>query len=92
MLCLSLQRGESAIQTAIRKGHVHLVELFILFCCERDSDADMSNMLILSSIDIAESLDHQPVLRYLFTEFPALKEKVCKQSIMQYVGLNHFCM
>ena len=71
-LCLSVQRGESALQIAVRKGHLDLVKVLV----QVYRDLHMDNEVDQYYMDLADDHHHEHLVEYLSSEFPTLKRKV----------------
>ena len=63
-----MQRGESALQIAVRKGHLDVVKVLVQVC--RNLQVDQYYM------DLAGDHHHEHLVEYLSSEFPTLKRKV----------------
>ena len=77
LLCLSVQDGESALQIAVRRGHLDVVKLLVQVYrdCHMESEIDQYYM------DLADDYNHEHVVGYLSSEFPSLKRKVSHHSL-----------
>ena len=67
-----MQRGESALQIAVRKGHLDVVKVLVQVC----RDLHMENEVGQYYMDLAEDHHHEHLVEYLSSEFPTLKRKV----------------
>ena len=76
-LCLSVQRGESALQMAVRKGHLDVVKVLI----QVYRDLHMENEVDQYYMDLADNHHHEHLVEYLSSEFPTLKRKVSLCSL-----------
>ena len=76
-LCLSVQRGESALQMAVRKGHLDVVKVFV----QVYRDLHMENEVDQYYMDLAHDHHHEHLVEYLSSEFPSLKRKVSHCSL-----------
>ena len=77
LLCLSVQRGESALQIAVRIGHLEVVKVLV----QAYRDLHMENEIDQYYMDLADDHHHEHVVGYLSTEFPSLKRKVSHNSL-----------
>ena len=84
-LCLSVQDGESALQIAVRKGHLDVVKVLVQVC----RDLHMENEVDQYYMDLADDHHHEHLVEYLSSEFPTLKRKVSHRS--QYFMCIHTC-
>ena len=71
-LYLSVQRGESALQIAVRKGHLDVVKVLV----QVYRDLHMENEVDQYYMDLADDHHHEHLVEYLSSEFPTLKRKV----------------
>ena len=67
-----MQRGESALQIAVRKGHLDVVKVLV----QVYRDSHMESEVRQFYLDLAHSHHHEHVVKYLSREFPSLKRKV----------------
>ncbi len=77
LLCLSLQRGESALQIAVHRGHLDVVKVLV----QLYRDSHMESEINQHYIDLADDHRHEHVVGYLCSEFPSLKRKVSHRSL-----------
>ena len=85
-LCLSVQRGESALQMAVRKGHLDVVKVLV----QVYRDFHMENEVDQYYMDLADKHHHEHLVEYLSSEFSTLKRKVSFCS--QYSICMHTCI
>ena len=76
-LCLSVQRRESALQIAVRKGHLDVVKVLV----QVYRDLHMENEVDQYYMDLADDHHHEHLVEYLSSEFPTLKRKVTHRSL-----------
>ena len=74
---MSLQRGESALQIAVRKGHLDVVKVLV----QLYRDLHMENEVNQYYMDLADDQCHEHLVEYLSGEFPTLKRKVSHCSL-----------
>ena len=67
-----MQRGESALQIAVRKGHLDVVKVLV----QVYRDLHMENEVDQYYMDLADDHHHEHLVEYLSSEFPTLKRKV----------------
>ena len=67
-----MQRGESALQIAVRKGHLDVVKVLV----QVYRDSHMESEVDQYYMDLADDHHHEHVVDYLSSEFPSLKRKV----------------
>ena len=72
-----VQRGESALQIAVRKGHLDVVKILI----QVYRDFDMENEVDQYYMELANDHHHEHLVEYLSSEFPTLKRKVRYHSL-----------
>ena len=72
LLCLPVQRGESALQLAVRQGYLDMVKVLIQVYREHS----MEDIVGQDHMDLAEGHHHEHLVEYLSSEFPTLKRKV----------------
>ena len=77
LLCLSVQDGESALQIAVREGHLDVVKVLV----QVYRDSHMENEIDQYYMDLADDHHHEHVVGYLSSEFPSLKRKVSHHSL-----------
>ena len=77
LLCLSVQRGESALQIAVRDGHLDVVKVLI----QQYRDLHIESEIDQYYMDLADGHHHEHVVGYLSSEFPSLKRKVSHHSL-----------
>ena len=72
-----MQRGESALQIAVHKGHLDVVKVLV----QVYRDLHMENEVNQYYMDLADKHHHEHLVEYLSSEFPSLKRKVsfCSQ-------------
>ena len=84
-----MQRGESALQIAVRKGHLDVVKVLVQVC----RDLHMENEVDQYYMDLADDHHHEHLVEYLSSEFPTLKRKVslCSQySICIHTHIHQY--
>ena len=74
---LCVQRGESALQIAVRRGHLDVVKVLV----QVYRDLHMESEIDQYYMDLADDHHHHHVVGYLSTEFPSLKQKVSRHSL-----------
>ena len=67
-----MQRGESALHIAVRKGYLDVVKVLV----QEYQDLHMEREVDQYYMDLAHYHRHEHVVEYLSTEFPSLKRKV----------------
>ena len=67
-----MQDGESALQIAVREGHLDVVKVLVQVC----RDLHMENEVDQYYMDLADDHHHEHLVEYLSSEFPTLKRKV----------------
>ena len=67
-----MQSGESALQIAVRKGHLDVVKVLV----QVYRDLHMENEVDQCYMDLADKHHHEHLVEYLSSEFPTLKRKV----------------
>ena len=72
LMSLCVQRGESALQIAVRKGHLDVVKVLV----QVYRDSHMAHEVDQHYMDLAHKHCHKHVVEYLSSEFPSLKRKV----------------
>ena len=72
-----MQDGESALQMAVRKGHLDVVKVLVQVC----RDLHMENEVDQYYMDLADDHHHEHLVEYLSSEFPTLKRKVSHRSL-----------
>ena len=77
LLCLSVQDGESALQIAVRRGHLDVVKVLV----QVYRDLHTENEIDQYYMDLADNHHHEHVVRYFSSEFPSLKRKVSHHSL-----------
>ena len=77
LLCLSLQRGESALQIAVHRGHLDVVKVLV----QVYRDSHMESEIGQYYMDLADDHRHEHVVGYLCSEFPSLRRKVSHRSL-----------
>ena len=87
LLCLIVQHGESALQIAVRRGHLDVIKALI----QVYRDSHMESEIDQYYMDLADDHHHEHVVGYLSSEFPALKRKVSHHSLhaltYSYLGI-----
>ena len=73
-----MQRGESALQIAVRKGHLDVVKVLI----QLYRDSHMESEVVQYYMDLADDKHHGHVVEYLSSEFPSLRRKVRHPSLV----------
>ena len=73
----SLQRGESALQIAVRRGHLDVVKVLV----QVYRDSHMESEIGQHYMDLADDHRHEHVVGYLSSEFPSLRRKVSHRSL-----------
>ena len=76
-LSLSLQRGESALKIAVRRGHLDVVKVLV----QVYRDSHMESEIGQYYMDLADDHNHEHVVGYLSSEFPSLKRKVSYHAL-----------
>ena len=74
---MSVQRGESALQIAVRKGHLDVVKVLV----QLYRDLHMEYEVDQYYMDLADDQRHEHLVEYLSSEFPVLKRKVSHCSL-----------
>ena len=77
LVCLSVQHGESALQIAVREGHLEVVKVLI----QVYQDLQMESEIDQYYMDLADDHHHEHVVGYLSSKFPSLKRKVSHHSL-----------
>ena len=77
LFCLSLKRGESALQIAVHRGHLNVVKVLVQVCRELHMESEIGQYYM----DLADDYHHEHVVGYLSSEFPSLKQKVSHHSL-----------
>ena len=77
LLCLSVQRGKSALHIAVRKGHLDVVKSLV----QEYQNLHMENEVDQYYMDLADNRHHEHLVEYLSSEFPTLKRKVSHRSL-----------
>ena len=90
--CLSLKRGESALQIAVCRGHLDMVKVHV----QVYRDFHMESEIDQYHVNLANYHHHEHVVEYLSHEFPSLKRKVICHSLYWHTpvcaGVRHaFC-
>ena len=67
-----MQDGDSALQIAVRKGHLDMVKVLV----QVYRDSHMESEVDQYYLDLADDYHHEHVVEYLSSEFPSLKRKV----------------
>ena len=80
-----MQHGESALQIAVRKGHLDVVKVLV----QVYRDSHMESEVDQYYMDLADDHHQQHVVEYLSSEFPSLKRKVRHRPLM---GLTYSCV
>ena len=70
-------RGESALQIAVRRGHLDVVKVLV----QLYRDSHMESEVDQHYMDLADDHRHEHVVGYLSSEFPSLKRKVSHRSL-----------
>ena len=86
LLCLSLQRGESALQIAVRRGHLDVVKVLV----QVYRDSHMESEIGQYYMDLADDHNHEHVVGYLSSEFPSLKRKVSYHALHWHTPTGTF--
>ena len=76
-----MQHGESALQIAVRKGHLDVVKVLV----QVYRDSHMESEVDQYYMDLADDHHHQHVVEYLSSEFPSLKRKVRHPSLDRHI-------
>ena len=76
-LSLSVQNGESALNIAVRRGHLDVVKVLV----QLYRDSHMESEVDQYYIDLADDHRHEHVVGYLSSEYPSLKRKVSHCSL-----------
>ena len=74
---MSVQRGESALQIAIRKGHLDVVKVLVQLYRNLHIEYEVDQYYM----DLADDHHHEHLVEYLSSEFPTLKRKVSHCSL-----------
>ena len=72
-----MQRGESALQIAIRRGHLDVVKVLV----QVYRDSHMESEIDQNYMDLADKHHREHVVEYLSSEFSSLKRKVSQPSL-----------
>ena len=72
-----MQDGESALQIAVRKGHLDVVKVLV----QEYRDSHMEREVDQYYMDLADDYHQQHVVEYLSSEFPSLQRKVSHPSL-----------
>ena len=67
-----MQHGESALQIAVREGHLDVVKVLV----QAYRDCHMESEIGQYHMDLAYDYGHGHVVGYLSSEFPFLKRKM----------------
>ena len=81
-----MQHGESALQMAVREGHLDMVKMLVQVYRELNLDHNVGQY----HMDLAEDHHHERLVEYLSSEFPTLKRKVCCSEyacLSSYIGV-----
>ena len=74
---LSVQDGDSALQIAVRRGHLDVVKVLV----QVYRDLHIESEIDQHYMDLADNHHHEHVVGYLSSEFPSLKRKVSHHSL-----------
>ena len=77
LLCLTVQRGKSALQIAVCEGNLDVVKVLVRVY----QDSHMESEIDQYYMDLADDHDHEHVVGYLSSEFPSLRRKVSHRSL-----------
>ena len=72
-----MQHGESALQIAVRKGHLDVVKALVQVYRDSHMECEVDKYYM----DLADDYHHQHVVEYLSSEFPSLRRKVSHPSL-----------
>ena len=72
-----MQDGESALQIAVREGHLDVVKVLV----QVYRDLHMENEVDQYYMDLADDYHHEHLVEYFANEFPTLKRKVSHHSM-----------
>ena len=76
-VCLFVQCGESALQIAVRRGHLDVVKVLV----QVYRDSHMEREVDQHYMDLAGDYHREDVVEYLTSEFPSLNRKVRRPSL-----------
>ena len=76
-----MQHGESALQIAVRKGHLDVVKVLV----QVYRDLHMEREVDQYYLDLTDDYHHQQVVEYLSSEFPSLQRKVRHPSLDRHI-------